>query len=94
MKPLATGFLELNNLTSAIESADHMLKAANLDSIQKIRIGPAAFTIIIRGDAPSVEAALIAGEASAKRAGGFLITHFIEDFDSSIENLIAKEVQK
>jgi microcompartment protein CcmL/EutN len=91
MKQNATGFLELNNLASAIESADQMLKAANLDFIKQIKIGPQSFALLIKGDAPSVEAALIAGEASAKRSGSFLVSQLVKDLDPAVEQFIFQE---
>lgn len=91
MKQNATGFLELNNLASALESADQMLKAANLDFVKQIKIGPSSFVLLIKGDAPSVEAALIAGEASAKRSGSFLVSQRVEDLDPAVERFIFQE---
>lgn len=81
----ATGFLETNNLASAIEAADQMLKAANLSHIEKISTGSSVISIIIRGDAPSVEAALIAGENSAKRAGSFLCSNLITELHEDLD---------
>lgn len=90
----ATGILELNNLASAIESADQMLKSANLDHIKKIKIGSSLYSIIIKGDAPSVDAALIAGEISAKKSGSFLTSHSIKNPHPEIEHLLFKEVMQ
>ncbi len=93
MLQYATGFLEVNNLASAIEAADQMLKSANLESIEKINLGDSVITLIIKGDAPSVEAALITGESSAKKNGSFICSHSIPDLNPQIEKSILNEVK-
>ncbi|MCJ7553028.1 MAG: BMC domain-containing protein [Ignavibacteriaceae bacterium] len=94
MTKSATGFLETNNLTSAIEAADQMLKAANLNHIEKIDLGASITTILIKGDAPSVEAALKAGESASKRSGGFLCAHMITDFNPEVEKYFLKGIEQ
>lgn len=88
MAQSATGFLEINNLASAIEAADQMLKSANLDHIEKINLGDSVIVILIKGDAPSVEAALIAGEAAAKKSSSFIYAHYITNMNPIIEKSI------
>ncbi len=90
----ATGFLETNNLSSAIEAADQMLKSANVDNIEKINLGDSIVVLILKGDAPSVEAALLAGEAVAKNSGSFLRAHLIPELNEQVEELIMKGMQK
>lgn len=90
----ATGFLETNNLSSAIEAADQMLKSANIDNIEKINLGDSIVVLILKGDAPSVEAALLAGEAVAKNSGSFLRAHLIPELNEQVEELIMKGMQK
>lgn len=90
----ATGFLETNNLASAIEAADQMLKAANLKQIEKLDLGESLTVIILKGDAPSVEAALSAGETAAKRSGSFLCAHLIDDLNPDVEKYFLKGIEK
>lgn len=90
----ATGFLETNNLSSAIEAADQMLKSANIDNIEKINLGDSIVVLILKGDAPSVEAALLAGEVVAKNSGSFLRAHLIPELNEQVEELIMKGMQK
>lgn len=89
----ATGFLEINNLPSAIEAADQILKAANIEQIEKINLGDSVIVLLIKGDAPSIEAALIAGESAAKKNGSFLCAHLIPELNEQIEELILKGVR-
>lgn len=86
----AAGFLETNNLASAIVAADQMLKAANLSDIKKINLGGSVTSIIIRGDAPSVEAALSAGKRSAQHSGSYLCSNLISDLNEDLEKFIAE----
>lgn len=90
MTQQATGFLEMNNLASAIDAADQMLKSANLNHIEKLNLGASITVIMVKGDAPSVEAALIAGESSAKKSGSFLCARLIPDINPEVENFFAK----
>lgn len=90
----ATGFLELNSLPSAIEAADQILKAANIEQIEKINLGDSVIVLLLKGDAPSVEAALIAGESVAKKNGSFLCSHIIPELNEQIEDFILKGVQQ
>lgn len=94
MEKSATGFLETNNLASAIEAADQMLKAANLQHIEKLNLGESLTAILIKGDAPSVEAALVAGENAAKRTGSFLCAHLIDDLNPEVEKFFLKGIEK
>lgn len=90
MTKTAVGFLETNNLASAIVAADQMLKAANLSDIQKINLGASVTSIIIRGDAPSVEAALRAGKKSAQNTGNYLCSNLISELHEDLEKFIAE----
>lgn len=90
----ATGFLETNNLSSAIEAADQMLKAANIENIEKINLGDSLIVLILKGDAPSVEAALLVGESVAKKSGSYLRAHLIPELNDQVEDLIMKGVRR
>ncbi|MFO7526493.1 MAG: BMC domain-containing protein [Ignavibacteriaceae bacterium] len=90
MLKTVVGFLETNNLASAIEAADQMLKAANLSDIQKVNVGGSITSIIIRGDAPSVEAALNAGKKSAQHTGSYLCSNLILELHNDLEKFIVE----
>ncbi len=66
----AIGLLEIRGLVASIESADAMLKAANVRLIHtEKRLGGALVTIIIRGKVDAVTAAIQSGEESSKSLG-------------------------
>lgn len=93
MKKPAAGILETNNLATAIEAADQMIKSASINDISKFSSGSSIFTVIVRGDAPSVEAALSAGERSARNNGAFLNSFLITDLHNEVEKLLTQKEQ-
>lgn len=62
----ALGLIETKGLIPAIECADSMLKAAEVELIEKTYVGGGFVTISVTGDVGAVKAAVEAGEASAK----------------------------
>lgn len=93
MTKLSTGFLELSNLAASVKAADQMLKAAEIESIRKINLGQNGYVLVITGDAPSVEAALIAGETSAKNSASFLNRHIVDSLDPAIQKFFPGEAE-
>jgi len=73
----ALGLLETQGLVGALEGADAMLKAANVEVVGKEKIGAAHVTIMIRGDVAAVSAAIEAGKAAASRVGKLVSAHVI-----------------
>jgi microcompartment protein CcmL/EutN len=65
----ALGIIETKGLTAAIEAADAMLKAANVEIIGSEKIGSGLVSVIIQGDVGAVKAATEVGEESASRIG-------------------------
>ena len=57
----AIGLIETKGLVAHVESADAMLKAANVTLVKQIQIGGAYVTTVIQGDVGSVRAAVDAG---------------------------------
>ncbi|MSS63728.1 BMC domain-containing protein [Velocimicrobium porci] len=62
----ALGLIETKGLIPAIECADAMLKAADVELIEKTYVGGGLVTISVTGDVGAVKAAVEAGEASAR----------------------------
>ena len=54
---MALGMIETKGLVSAIEAADAMVKAANVNLVGKTLIGGGLVTIMVRGDVGAVKAA-------------------------------------
>lgn len=73
----ALGLIETKGLVAAIESADAMLKAAEVRLLEKTYVGGGLVTIMVCGDVGAVKAAADAGAAAAQRVGGLLSVHVI-----------------
>src|SRR6201985_2576345 len=73
----ALGMVETKGFVGAVESADAMVKAANVKLIGKEYIGAGYVTIFVRGDVGAVKAATDAGPAAARRVGELISVHVI-----------------
>lgn len=73
----AIGMIETRGLVGAIEAADAMVKAANVQLIGKDIVGGGYVMVIVRGDVGAVKAATEAGAAAAGRVGELKSTHVI-----------------
>lgn len=73
----ALGLIETRGLVGAIEAADAMVKAANVELVGKEQIGGGYVTIMVRGDVGAVKAATDAGAAAARKVGELLSVHVI-----------------
>ena len=63
----ALGLIETRGLVAAIEAADVMVKAANVDLVGRESIGGGYVTVVITGDVGAVKAAIDAGATAAKK---------------------------
>ena len=77
MNGFAIGLIETRGLVGAIESADAMVKAANVTLLGEERIGGGYVTVIVKGDVGAVKAAVDAGAEAAKRVGEVVSVHVI-----------------
>ena len=73
----ALGMVETRGLVAAIEAADAMVKAANVQLIGSEKIGSGLVSVMVRGDVGAVKAAVEAGGAAASRLGEVVATHVI-----------------
>ena len=73
----AIGMIETRGLTAAIEAADAMLKAADVELVGTEKIGSGLVTIIVKGEVGAVKAAVESGEEAASRLGELVATHVI-----------------
>lgn len=71
------GFIETRGLVAAIEAADAMVKAANVELLERQNVGGGLVTVIVQGDVGAVKAAVDAGAAAAKRVGDLVSVHVI-----------------
>ncbi|MCI8476918.1 MAG: BMC domain-containing protein [Oscillospiraceae bacterium] len=73
----ALGMVETKGLVGAIEAADAMVKAANVQLTGKEQIGGGLVTVMVRGDVGAVKAATDAGAAAAEKVGELISVHVI-----------------
>ncbi len=86
----ALGMVETKGFVGAVEAADAMVKAANVQLIGKEYIGAGYVTIFVRGDVGAVKAATDAGAAAARRVGELISVHVIPRPHNEVENVLPK----
>jgi ethanolamine utilization protein EutM len=69
--------IETLGFVGAVEAADAMVKTANVVLIGKEYLLNGYVAVLVRGDVGSVQAALDAGSAAAKRVGQLIAVHLI-----------------
>lgn len=82
------GFIETRGLVAAIEAADAMAKAANVEIAGKKLIGGGLVTVIIEGDVGTVKAAVDAGAAAAQKVGELVSVHVIARPNEEMEEFL------
>src|SRR5438874_1752640 len=73
----ALGMVETKGFVGAVEAADAMVKAANVQLLGKEYIGAGYVTVFVRGDVGAVKAATDAGAAAARRVAELISVHVI-----------------
>ncbi|GAA1235985.1 ethanolamine utilization microcompartment protein EutM [Prauserella halophila] len=73
----ALGLIETRGLVGAVEAADAMVKAANVQLLGQREIGGGLVTVMVRGDVGAVKAATDAGAVAAGNAGEVVSVHVI-----------------
>ena len=86
----ALGMVETKGFVGAVEAADAMVKAANVQLIGKEYIGAGYVTIFVRGDVGAVKAATDAGAAAARRVGELISVHVIQRPHGEVERVLPK----
>ncbi|MFO7191640.1 MULTISPECIES: BMC domain-containing protein [Thermocrispum] len=74
---VAIGMIETRGVVPAIEAADAMVKAANVQLVAKEAVGGGLVAVIVRGDVGAVKAATDAGAVAANKVGEVLSVHVI-----------------
>jgi ethanolamine utilization protein EutM len=85
---IALGMIETKGLVGAIEAADAMVKAANVNLIGSEYVGGGFVTVMVRGDVGAVKAATDAGAAAAKRVGELVSVHVIPRPHADVEMIL------
>ena len=84
----ALGMVETKGFVGAVEAADAMVKAANVQLLGKEYIGAGYVTIFVRGDVGAVKAATDAGAAAARRVGELISVHVIPRPHGEVERVL------
>lgn len=86
----ALGMVETRGLVAAIEAADAMLKAADVDLVGTEKIGSGLVTVMVQGDVGAVKAAVEAGEDAASRLGELVSVHVIPRPHDNVPGILPK----
>jgi len=86
----ALGMVETKGFVGAVEAADAMVKAANVQLLGKEYIGAGYVTIFVRGDVGAVKAATDAGAAAARRVGELISVHVIPRPHGEVERVLPR----
>ena|SRR6516164_8519432 len=84
----ALGMVETKGFVGAVEAADAMVKAANVQLLGKEYIGAGYVTVFVRGDVGAVKAATDAGAAAARRVGELISVHVIPHPHTEVERVL------
>ena len=77
----ALGMIETRGLVGAIEAADAMVKAANVQLVGKEQVGGGLVTVMVRGDV---------GAAAAERVGDLISVHVIPRPHFEVDAILPK----
>jgi len=86
----ALGMVETKGLVAAIEAADAMVKAANVELVGREQVGSGLVTVMVRGDVGAVKAATDAGAVAAGNIGELVSVHVIPRPHNEVENVVPK----
>ena len=84
----ALGMVETRGLVAAIEAADAMVKAAEVELIGTEKIGSGLVSVMVRGDVGAVQAAVEAGRTSSSKLGEIIATHVIPRPHGDVEKIL------
>lgn len=84
----ALGLIETRGLVAAIEAADAMVKAAQVNIVARQFVGDGLVAVIVRGEVGAVKTAVDAGAQAAQRVGELISQHVIARPDESVETIM------
>ena len=84
----ALAMIETRGLIAAIEAADAMLKAANVEIVGTEKIGSGLVTVMVKGDVGAVKAAAEVGAEAAQRVGELVAVHVIPRPHFDVQKLL------
>jgi ethanolamine utilization protein EutM len=90
----ALGMIETKGMVAAIEAADAMVKAANVELVGRERVGAGLITVKVFGDVGAVKAAVEAGATAVKRVGETVSVHIIPRPHAQVKEILVPEPPK
>ena len=84
----ALGMVETRGLVAAIEAADAMVKAANVELIGTEKIGSGLVSVMVRGDVGAVKSATESGATAASKLGELVAVHVIPRPHADVEKIL------
>jgi len=82
------GMIETKGLVAAVEAADAMVKAANVNVVGKEHVGSGIVTVMVEGDVGAVKAATESGADAAQRVGELLAVHVIPRPHNGLKDIL------
>lgn len=86
----ALGLIETRGLVGAIEAADAMVKAADVELLGREYVEAGLVTVMVRGDVAAVKAATDAGAVAARRVGELVSVHVIPRPFDDVESILPR----
>lgn len=88
----ALGMIETKGLVPAIEAADAMVKAAEVELVGMEKIGSGLVTVMVRGDVGAVQAAVDSGYNAVRKITReeLVRTHVIARPNDDVEKILPK----
>lgn len=92
----AIGMIETRGVLAAIESADVMLKTANVRLVSKEKVGGGLITVIVEGDVAAVKASVEAGAYAVENLDKSLLVskHVIPRPVSDVHDLLLADIKE
>lgn len=90
----ALGMIETRGFIGAVEAADAMVKAANVNLIGYELSGGALVSVMVKGDVGAVKAATDAGASAAARVGELVSVHVIPRPHGNVESVLEAILKK
>lgn len=87
----ALGMIETRGFIGAVEAADAMLKAANVNLVGTEKIGSGLVSVLVKGDVGAVKAAVDAGSSAANNVGEVVSTHVIPRPHTDVSKIMIGE---
>ena len=84
----ALGMIETRGYVGAVEAADAMVKAAQVELVGKQQVGGGLVTVLVRGDVGAVKAATDAGAAAASKIGELICVHVIPRPHQNVQEIL------